>query len=156
MLLIIGSDPGKMTGVATWDERKPDADRFDSFELGVTEYFDWLHTTIHEAHSAGMEIRLVCESFIITVHTAKNTQAAWSLELIGVLKFLAHRYGLAEVKMQSPSVGKTFGTDAKLRHVGWWRSKSGHANDAARHLMTYAATNRLIFNTESLMELAQV
>lgn len=153
-LLIIASDPGKTTGVATWTDRDPSA--FDSFELGVEEYFDWLHNTVHEAVSRGDEVRLVCESFLITVMTAKNTQAGWSLELIGVNKFIAHRYSLPPVKLQSPSVGKTFGTDSKLRHVGWLRKGKSHANDAARHLMTYAATNRLVFGTDVLIELAQV
>lgn len=133
------------------------------YELQPEEFFDFIHKTVHELASAKYDLRLVCESFIITVHTAKNSQATWSIEMIGVLKFLAHRYKLEPVKLQAPAVGKTFGTNAKLRYLGWWRSGmiegkryAGHGNDAARHLATYAAQRGLIFSREELVALADV
>jgi len=146
--LVIAVDPGKTSGVATWDGEK-----FDSMELDVSSFFDDVHTMIHQAVGRGDTVRLVSESFIITVHTAKNTQATWSLELIGVLKFFAHAYKLEPLVLQQPSTGKAFGTDAKLRHMGWYRKGMGHANDAARHLLTFMATRKMI-PTETLVELA--
>lgn len=160
MLLIIAQDPGKMTGIATWTDAPHLFDiplGFDSRQFTVTEYFEWIHSAVAAAADYGVDVRFVSESFIITVQTAKNSQAGWSLELIGVMKFLAYQYFRAEITLQTPSVGKTFGSDAKLRHIGWWKgSGNGHANDAARHLMTYAATRKLIFDTEALKELAVV
>lgn len=152
MTLLIAQDPGKMTGIATWDTR---TETFESFEFTVPEYFDWIHNTVHAANAEGEKIILISESFIITVQTAKNTAAYWSLELIGVMKFLAHRYGLDMVTLQTPAVAKRFMNDQKLKHVGWFKKgTAGHANDAARHLGTYAAQRKLIFDTNTLMELA--
>lgn len=156
-MIIIAVDPGKMTGVAIWNEEN-ETEKFVAFEQDVTTFFDWIHTTVHsqvEAHGAD-NVQIVCESFIITPATGKNSQAPWSLELIGVCRFLCHRYGLKPLKLQSPAVAKTFATDQKLRAVDWHTKARGHANDAARHLMTYAATNGLIFDTDTLKKLALV
>lgn len=158
-LAIIAVDPGKRTGVAEYGATTEVA----IYEFEVNDFYDYIHTRVHELHAAGYDIRLVAESFIITIHTAKNTQAGWSLELIGVLKFLAHRYGLEDVKLQAPAIGKTFGTNAKLRYLGWWKSGNidgvryvGHGNDAARHLATYAAQRGLIFSKDQLIAMAEL
>lgn len=157
-MIIIASDPGLTTGVAEYDSSS--AAPLNTFQLGVEEYFDYLANRVRDEaqrcliDGVDLDVRLVVESFIITVNTAKNTQAGWSLELIGVNKFIAHRFGLKPPTLQSPSVAKTFAPDGKLKHVGWYRPGKGHANDAARHLMTYAAQRKLIFDVETLKELA--
>lgn len=153
-MIIFSQDPGKKTGMAVYaDEAGPGWEAgFSARELTIEEYFEW---TRHIIAVAGQEdIHFVSESFIITSQTAKNTQAGWSLELIGVMKYIAHLWFSAPVKMQAPNIGKTFGTDSKLKTVGWYTPGKGHANDAARHLMTYAAQRGLIFDTEKLKELA--
>ena len=164
-IAIISVDPGKMTGVAEWiaPGNDPKEGTFESFEYTVEQFFDYIKTRIGELDSLGYQVHLVCESFLITVQTAKNTQATWSLELIGVLKFLAHLFGLPGVTMQTPSTGKTFGTNGKLKYLGWMRTGTidgvkyvGHANDAARHLATYGATRGLIFTTQQLIDMADV
>lgn len=151
--VIIGIDPGKKTGVGIWDNIGG-TDSFESYEMDVEEFWGWFIPFVHEHRAAGRDVRLVCESFIITIHTAKNTQATWSLELIGLVKYVGFAYG-CEVTLQSPSVGKSFGTDGKLRLMGWWKKgAAGHANDAARHLVTYMA-NRKFIPVEKLIELAE-
>lgn len=161
-LAIIAVDPGKRTGVATYIENLSKSEySVEVYEFDVDEFYDFIHSRIHTLCTDGYEVRLVAESFIITIHTAKNTQATWSLELIGVMKFLAHRYGLENVNMQAPAIGKTFGTNDKLKYLGWWRSGTidgvrfvGHGNDAARHLATFAAQRRLIFTKDQLIDMA--
>ena len=169
-IAVIAVDPGKRTGVAEWLESPGEAVKvtadwnpFRSCEFEVNEFFDFIHERVHSLVGAGYDVRLVSESFIITINTAKNTQAGWSLELIGVLKFLAHRYQLADVKLQAPSVGKTFGTNGKLKYLGWFKARNvdgvrydGHANDASRHLATYAAQRGLIFTKQQLVDMADV
>ncbi len=45
--------------------------------------------------------------------------------------------------LQTPATGKGFGTDAKLKHLGWYNpTQGGHSNDAARHLLTYLAVRK--------------
>lgn len=156
LLRYVALDPGKMTGVATWDQ----VNGFQAQELEVAEVYSFLATNFARAHDETndelLPLQLISESFIITVNTAKNTQAHWSLELIGLMKYKIWEYGAPPLVLQTPQVGKTFGTDAKLKHVGWYTRGKGHANDAARHLMTFAATRGLIFPTATLMELAEV
>uniref|UniRef100_A0AAU6R657 RuvC-like resolvase n=1 Tax=Micrococcus phage Kurnik TaxID=3092208 RepID=A0AAU6R657_9CAUD len=153
---IIAVDPGKNSGVAEV-YKGPDGWVFDSWELGVDQFFAFIEQRIVDLIGAGYEVRLVAESFLITIHTAKNTQAGWSLEMIGVLKFLAYKYGLGAVTMQAPNIGKTFGTNGKLKYLGWFKSgTAGHANDAARHLATFAAQRSLVFTKDQLIGMAQL
>lgn len=162
-MLIVSQDPGKKTGIATWSDEDitmalggevfiPKG--FHSFEATVDEYFLFMAKISNYVYGAVEDTRFVSESFIITVQTAKNTQAGWSLELIGVMKYIAKLWFKQDVTLQAPNIGKTFGTDTKLRHMGWYTKGAGHANDAARHLMTYAAQRGLIFDTETLKGLA--
>lgn len=162
MTAIIAVDPGKRTGVAEWLDGQTEP--FHSWELEVNDFFAFIEDRIIALQIAGYDdIRLVSESFIITINTAKNTQSGWSLELIGVMKFLAFKYKLQDMKLQAPSIGKTFGTNGKLKYLGWYKSGMvdgvryvGHANDAARHLATYAAQRGLIFTQAQLIEMADV
>lgn len=79
----------------------------------------------------------VCgERFTINVETAKKTQAPWSLEVIGVSKFLARKYGCGDVTLQLPADAKRFCTNDRIRAMGWWvKGTKGHDKDALRHLM---------------------
>lgn len=149
-LRLVAFDPGKTTGVADWTQEGGLATN----ELTVPEVYQCLEDMARDTR--GFETRIVSESFVITVNTAKNTQAAWSLNLIGVFQYFSWSYGWP-LTMQSPTVAKTFATDAKLRHVGWWtKGRGGHANDASRHLMTYAAQRGLVFDRQTMIELADV
>ena len=159
MTVIIAIDPGKTTGVAMWCDSVGTlghilTNGFSSWQASVDEFHEFLAKCT--ALTSVGDIHFVAESFIITINTAKNTQAPWSLELIGAFKFLASMWFNQKVTMQAPNIGKTFGTDAKLRHTGWYTRSAPHANDAARHLMTYAASRGLVFDVETLKELANV
>ncbi len=82
---------------------------------------------------------MVSESFIINAGTLRRGREHWSLEAIGAMKHILQRQGLPDLVLQSPASGKKFGTDEKLKAMGWWLPNNGHANDAARHLLTYMA-----------------
>jgi len=124
-------DPGKMTGWASF--------RHGDFSSGQDKWMESLtwFEAIHTAYDV-----IVCESFIITRNTITKSRQNWSLEAIGAIKYMRFRdvWG-DEVVMQSPSVGKAFGTDDKVKAMGWWAPGYIHANDAARHLLAYAAGN---------------
>jgi hypothetical protein len=48
-----------------------------------------------------------------------------------------------ETIFQTASQAKDLVTDAMLHHLGWYKkTKDGHANDAARHLVHRAIRNR--------------
>jgi hypothetical protein len=107
------------------------------------------------ASKHGANLILVSESFRITMQTAKNTQAPWSLELIGVARMVSRLYTGRELHMQDPSAAKRFSSDAKLKHMGWYQPNKGHANDAARHLLLTLATRGWL-SVELLRQLAEV
>lgn len=83
---------------------------------------------------------VVCESFIITPQTGKNSQAPWSLELIGALRWLCHKESVPFV-LQSPADAKSFANDARLERIGWKRTATDHGRDAQRHAVLWLARN---------------
>ena len=128
-------DPGKMTGMALYQCIDGDVTLIWSAEV---EYNDAGNTVNKTMLEYGTRLRVVCESFIITPMTAKNSVAPWSLELIGVVKYLAHAYGLAEPILQTPAKAKNFCPNDRLRALGFWhRGGAGHARDALRHGVTH-------------------
>lgn len=102
-----------------------------SKELTIEEFWE-----VSEKYIDRDDIHVVIERFIITEETGKLTEAPWSLELIGHVKYLCWKYKRA-VDLQSPSQ-KGFATNEKLRAVNFWHvGGEGHANDSLRHGMIW-------------------
>ena len=133
---ILALDPGKKTGWAAYDFTTK------RFVSGEGDFI----TSARRAHAIAAEhndeLSIVSESFTITVNTAKNTQATWSLELIGVYRYLSLAYCREDLTLQAPAAAKRFSSDDRLRAMGWYTPGKGHANDAARHLMLYLVTRK--------------
>jgi hypothetical protein len=136
---ILALDPGKKTGWALASFKTDGSVYFQSGEQTFLENASFVHTT---AASTGDELSVVSESFTITVNTAKNTQATWSLELIGIYRYLSLAYCREDLTLQAPAAAKRFSSDDRLRAMGWYTPGKGHANDAARHLMLYMVTRK--------------
>jgi hypothetical protein len=129
-------DPGKTTGFSTLDRW---TEKFEAVELDFDETCRKLLTAPQYNAEGGLV--LGAESFIITVNTAKNSQAPWSLELIGCARMISNLYLQRKLEMQSPAVAKRFSSDARLKHMGYFTRAKGHANDASRHLLVFLATH---------------
>jgi hypothetical protein len=123
---ILALDPGLTTGVSFWSENLPDTCQV--FEADFHTLCVWLESHLHSFDE------IVVERFIITPQTHKNTQSPWSLEVIGVSKWLALKSG-RPFHMQMASAAKRFSTDDKLKAMNWYTKGQGHANDASRHLL---------------------
>lgn len=135
MANVLAVDPGKITGYChiDGDARTEDEVHFSRF----------LDIASHLIESRGVEA-VACERFIISAQTGKFSQATWSLEQIGALRFLCAQNKIQFV-LQNASDAKKFATDKRLNEIGWKRpSGAGHARDAQRHLLLYLANNRLI------------
>lgn len=133
---VIAVDPGKTTGYATWGSGVLKADQ-DEDVLNFAHRLDiWLDV----AKSDGV---VVCERFIINVNTVGNTQAPWSLELIGICRYLAAKHR-APFVLQTPADAKQFMKDERLKKLEWWQKGKPHANDALRHLGLYLVTHGLM------------
>ena len=138
--IVLAVDPGKATGVAllSWSgnpdeiperlystECQPDAFANDVL-IGLA---DWKKYD---------NFKVVCERFVINAATAKNSQAPYSLEQIGVLKHLCrtNMYDPERIIFQSPADAKAMFPNEALKKVGAWHvGGEGHANDAIRHAL---------------------
>lgn len=88
-------------------------------------------------HAGDPNALFISESFHIGEETAKKDQTSmtWPLELLGVGRYLCRLNGIRFVT-QSPTQGKSFGTDEKLKRLGWYRpGTEDHHRDATRHLV---------------------
>jgi len=143
-MLILAVDPGKTTGWAF----KNTAEFSVPYTLlegelpiqtGEYEWYEFLQRYESWIRAGHIDVT-VCESFIITRETLKKTRQNWSLEAIGAMRYLSMERG-KEFVLQSPGEAKGFATPDKLKKLGWWPAGEDHAQDAARHLLTYVASN---------------
>jgi len=141
-------DPGFTTGIVHLYSNGT----FSADELGFDKISNAL---LNVGDSYREKAVFVAESFRITVQTPKNTQAPWSLELIGVARAVSRLYTGRDLVLQDPSAAKRFASDVRLKHMGWHTPGKGHANDAARHLLLFCAT-RGIITPATLKDLAGV
>lgn len=122
---ILSLDPGKTTGVASVHD-----------DAIVTGEFDWRQLCVQLQRLVQVVDLVVAERFTINQRTVRNTQAPWSLEVIGAVRYVTGLQPFpVPFELQSPADAKTFATDAKLRERGWWTPGKPHANDAARHAL---------------------
>lgn len=130
--MIIALDPGKVTGLAVWSPKDPLAIATREVSpLDAIEYVDAAH-----ARNQGA-IEVVAEKFTISERTIKTALSLDALDVNGWLTMESQRK-LFPLHMQLPSQAKAFATDDKLRVLGWYtKTKDGHANDAARHMLTH-------------------
>lgn len=127
---ILAVDPGLTTGICLI-KREP-------LELVWSAETDWWDTARHADHAlrtyGGDNVDVVLERFTITQQTAKNSQQQWSIEIIGILRFLARVHGAGEITLQTPADAKNFATNPRLKALGLWHvGDEGHALDAIRH-----------------------
>lgn len=137
---ILAIDPGLLTGICLM--------RSDPIELLWSDEVDWINTarltdqTLREL--GGVNVDVVIERYTITSATAKKTQQTWSLELIGITRFLCLVHSAGDMTLQSPADAKNFASNARLKSIGLWHvGGAGHALDAIRHGLLFAARNGL-------------
>ena len=131
---LLAIDPGKLTGVAVidiTDVEKPTVDF--TAEMTVDQFSDYIELYLFENKDT---VRVVIERFIITVATAKKSPQPYSMELIGVVKFLCRKYEIP-IWLQNPDERK-FADNTKLKKVNFWHvAGEGHALDALRHALVW-------------------
>jgi hypothetical protein len=130
-LRIVAVDPGKTTGWAILDG--PLGIRFG--ESPFMEFHGRADNYLRLRHDTGHQVRVVCERFVITggTVTVSRGDTNWSIETIGVVRYLADKYGHL-FELQGAGDAKKLGSGELLRRLGWWSRGADHARDAARHL----------------------
>ena len=145
MKVILAVDPGKKSGIASFTYTKGEAPELvDSGEYMFEDYHVPILNALRNARIFEAEIAVVCERFTINAQTVKNSQAPYSLEQIGILKYLVDSEGLDidKIVFQSPSDAKRMFPNDALKKLGYWhKGGEGHALDAMRHGLLYAVKN---------------
>lgn len=135
---VLSVDPGKMTGMALF-----------SYEGGSEPVLEWSkeleqHEVAEALRSAlwSPEMRpnleIICERFTINAQTVRNSQAPYSLEVIGIVKQCLHDNDrpMDDIYFQPPSEAMGMFTNENLKKLGYWhRGGKGHALDAIRHAL---------------------
>lgn len=137
--LIVGVDPGKMTG---WASYRCSGDSFTSRQDPQDAFVDvivpWIESTAWRT-----DVLVICERFVVSSGTVRKSRGDenWSAEQIGVLRHTCRRYGVP-FELQSPSDAMKFATNDRLKEIGWHLPGRDHANDAARHVLLGVARHR--------------
>lgn len=117
-------DPGKMTGVAYWDDGA-----FWSGQFTVPELYGHVDEWADDGWIEHMQI----EKFTITTATIRKAREPDPMDVIGYLKYIAWKYEI-EVGWTKPAdVMKSF-PDPVLKKAGMFTVGAPHGNDASRHL----------------------
>jgi len=141
---VISIDPGKTTGacLVEWSGNQDDLPVLKmSAELQPEEFADWVELALSISFSSSQSydsVNVVCERFVITAQTVRNSQAPFSLEQIGVLKHLCRHkeFGAENIIFQAPVDAKAMFSNESLKKVGTWhKGGEGHALDAIRHAL---------------------
>jgi hypothetical protein len=141
---VISIDPGKTTGacLVEWSGNQDDLPILKmSAELQAEEFATWVELALSIAFSSSQSydsVNVVCERFVITAQTVRNSQAPFSLEQIGVLKHLcrSNEFGAEKIVFQAPVDAKAMFSNESLKKIGTWhKGGEGHALDAIRHAL---------------------
>lgn len=137
-MIVLGVDPGKSSGIAViyWNKELKTTPVVDySLETQPETFGSEILAALKHVNGSD-EFLVACESFIINAQTVRNSQAPWSLENIGVLKYLcrSNGYDPLDISFQAPVNAKSMFPNQALQKIGTWhRGGEGHANDAIRH-----------------------
>jgi hypothetical protein len=134
--VVIGVDPGKMTGVfvyRTKDGYPNTTGAWIGYQVSVPDMPLFFDRKLRAAvKSVGAEnVHIAIEKYIITARTAKLTQQADALEVTGEVKALAVLHGVIDVR-QYLKANLRYANDDALKRAYWWAVRERHANDAAR------------------------
>lgn len=127
--VVIWYDPGLTTG---WALLRDDV-KFDSgqcqFENIGTQLTAW-------AELLGPSLWVGWELYNVTQGGGKSGTPKYSLETIGMLRWICHEYNVTVLKAM-PSASRKLGDEVKLRRLDWHKPGMVHANDAASHLLAF-------------------
>lgn len=136
MTLVLGVDPGLMTGLAIieWDGRTPAPEHTPGFWYEEVP-FHAMAERIKALMNRGVSL-VGIERYIISQRTTKFTRQPEASYVIGWVLGLAQLMGTVEVRQQMMSTAKDAYSNGRLRELGYKiKGDKGHAKDALRHAL---------------------
>lgn len=137
-MMIIAIDPGLMTGLAWYDAP---TGRWGTEELTYPDVIPRLQHLLLGANmfNADDRVYVACEKYVM-LPGPKSSQPE-ALMHMGAIEWVCRREQVP-LTWQFPREAKTRAPDTVLRRIGWYKkTKDGHANDAARHVIEWLACN---------------
>lgn len=134
MKYLLAIDPGLATGMSLFDITDPmEPILIEYQEMSLLDFYVRIPQIFGEY---GENLQVVCEDFLITMATAKKTQAPWSLNLIGVLQYFCWKYNV-EMTMQKPTE-RMFADNDKIKALGFkFKKGAGHVTESVRHAIVW-------------------
>lgn len=133
---ILAIDPGKATGMALFSLKSGSEPVLEwSKELEQEEVAEAVRSVLWSPEKR-LHVDVVCERFTINMQTVKNSQAPYSLEVIGIVKQCLKDNGrpMDDIFFQAPADAMNMFDNKKLKKLEYWHvGGAGHALDAIRH-----------------------
>lgn len=135
--VILAFDPGGTTGSVIF-QRYPGAVLVHEHPFG--EFLPWADRRLESWCLSGWDVEVVGERFTILPDTHKKTQTGihQAIETIGVMRYLAAKWGAKFEEQSVFSPGQLAEKDRLLHRIGWWQTQFGDdGRSAQRHMITY-------------------
>lgn len=127
--VVMWFDPGLTTGWAYLEnDREFNSDQAPFEDIG-SQLTTW-------AETLGPRLWVGWELYNVTQGGGKAGTPKYSLETIGMLKWICHAHDVTVLKAV-PSSNRKLGDELKLKRLGWRKPGKVHANDAAMHLLAW-------------------
>lgn len=135
---VLAVDPGKVTGLALFSHESGSEPVLEwSKELEQDQVAEVIRGVLWTPTMRN-SIDVVCERFVINAQTVRNSQAPYSLEVIGIVKQCLKDNGRAmdDIYFQPPANAMAMFDNKKLKKLEYWhKGGAGHALDAIRHAL---------------------
>lgn len=145
MVDIVALDPGLTIGITTVTNRYS----YRHNQLTPAN-FPHPHETLFDLLSSLQPKKIIYERF--DFRAAKNGVVLKGVEFIGVIELYA-QLKCIECTAISPSTGKAFWNNDKLKALGVYRPGMPHANDATRLALTHQMADDEVFKEWALEKL---
>ena len=143
-MIYVALDPGTTTGVAFYDTGLQE---FGALEIhGRHELYDYLGDEwglgIGWVKGAPYPDVVIIERWDVRRNTHQLSNQDDPRYIIGAVEAVCYLQQVT-YREQTPAEAKSFGTNDKLRALGWYEGGEGHADDAARHLLVALVKDRV-------------
>ena len=135
-------DPGLTTGWARFIAGRSDDDN-GAFHSGETDFKVLGGQLELLGDTWGPMLALGWESFQITAGTARKKGSHHAIEVIGMVKWIAHKHKVT-VLPSAPNSSRSLAGLQKLKKIGWYTPGLIHGNVAAEHLLAFFMSQRLL------------
>lgn len=138
-MIIVGVDPGKVTGVAVWhDPTVFDTARYGELDVAEVEDSEAVVPVLRRMLDGEQPTLVAIERFVSSGR--RMTFQPHAQQVVGAVKSYCLEENVPLI-FQQPGPAKKTAPNHVLKSIGWYRpTPDDHANDAVRHVLRCLAT----------------